>query len=70
MEDELALHDAPGAAEHLAKIKKFALWLKSEMVGKGGAAIGPYLDEGGWMTDVPSGGTGSLSANSRFCNRS
>jgi hypothetical protein len=56
VEDEQALHDAPGAAEHLAKIKKFALWLKSEMVNKGLAANGPYFDEGGWMIDVPSNG--------------
>jgi hypothetical protein len=54
VEDEL--HDAPGAAEHLAKIKKFALWLKSKMVDKGLAANGPYLDESGWMIDVPSNG--------------
>jgi hypothetical protein len=55
-EDELILHDALGAAEHLAKIKKFAFWLKSKMVDKGLAAIGPYLDEGGWYIDVPSNG--------------
>jgi hypothetical protein len=54
VEDEL--HDAPGVAEAAAKIKKFALWLKSEMVNKGLAANGPYLDEGGWMIDVPSNG--------------
>jgi hypothetical protein len=54
VEDEL--HDAPAAAEHFAKIKKFALWLKSEMVSNGLAANGPYLDnESGWMIDVPSG---------------
>jgi hypothetical protein len=52
VEDEL--HDAPGVAEHAAKIKRLALWLKSEMVGKGLAATGPYLDEGGWCIDVPS----------------
>lgn len=54
VDDEL--HDAPGAAEHLAKIKKFALWLKSEMVNKGLVARGPDIDEGGWMIDVPSNG--------------
>jgi hypothetical protein len=54
VEDEL--HDAPGAAEAAAKIKKFAFWLKSEMVNNGLAANGPYLDEGGWCIDVPSGG--------------
>jgi hypothetical protein len=54
VEDEL--HDAPGVAEAAAKIKRFALWLKSEMVNKGLAAVGPYLDEGGWMIDVPSSG--------------
>ena len=56
VEDEL--HDAPGAAEHLAKIKKFALWLKSEMADKGLAAHGPSIDEGGWMISVPSDGGG------------
>ena len=58
MEDELEVHDdvGPGAAEHLAKIKKFALWLKSEMVNKGLAAKGPYLDTSSWMIDVPSSG--------------
>jgi hypothetical protein len=58
VEDEQALHDAPGAAEHLAKIKRFALWLKSEMVNKGLAAHGPDIDEGGWTIDVPSNGGG------------
>jgi hypothetical protein len=58
MGDELQVHDdvRPGTAEHLAKIKKFALWLKSEMVNKGLAANGPYLDPSGWMIDVPSNG--------------
>src|SRR5262249_52822956 len=55
VEEEDALHDAPGAAENLAKIKKFALWLKSEMVNKGLPAVGPYLAEGGWYIDVPTG---------------
>jgi hypothetical protein len=58
VEDEQALHDAPGAAEHLAKIKRFALWLKSEMVNKGLAPHGPDIDEGGWTIDVPSNGGG------------
>jgi len=53
--EEDALHDAPGAAEHLAKHKRFALWLTSEMVNNGLAAVGPYLMEGGWHIDVPSG---------------
>lgn len=52
VEDEL--HDAPAAAEHLAKIKRFALWLRSAMGADGLAANGPYLDESGWMIDVPS----------------
>ena len=52
VEDEL--HDAPGVAAAAAKIKRLALWLKSEMVNKGLAAVGPYLDEGGWCIDVPS----------------
>jgi len=56
MEDELILHDASSAAEHLAKFKKFALWLKSEMVNKGLAANGPHFDEGSWAIDVPSDG--------------
>jgi hypothetical protein len=58
VEDELALHDAPGVAEYLAKIKKFALWLKSEMVNKGLAARGPDIDEGAWQINVPSKGGG------------
>jgi hypothetical protein len=56
VEEKEAWHDAPGAAEHGAKIKKFALWLNSEMVNKGLAANGPYSDEGNWMIDVPSNG--------------
>jgi hypothetical protein len=57
VEDKLILHDAPGAAEHLAKIKKFAFWLKSEMVNKELAADGPDFDEGGsWAICVPSNG--------------
>jgi hypothetical protein len=57
-EDRLEVHDdvGPGAAEHLAKLKRFALWLKSEMVNKGLAANGPYLDTASWMIDVPSNG--------------
>lgn len=57
-EDRLEVHDdvGPGAAEHLAKIKKVALWLKSEMANKGLAAKGPYLDTGSWMINVPSSG--------------
>lgn len=58
MEDEQRLHDAPGVAEHLAKIEKFARWLKSEMVKNGLAATGPDPDEGGWYLDVPSKGGG------------
>jgi len=52
-EDE-QLHDAQGSVEHLVKNKRFAFWLASEMVKKGLAAKGPYLDEGGWGIDVPS----------------
>jgi hypothetical protein len=55
VEDELILHDSRGTAEHLAKFKKCALWLKSEMVNEGLAADGPGFDEGGsWMIQVPS----------------
>ena len=53
-----AWHDAPGAADYGAKTKKFALWLRSEMVKKGLAANGPYADEGNWMIDVPADGGG------------
>src|SRR6478735_6828942 len=53
-----AWHDAPGAADYGAKTKKFALWLKSEMVKMGLAANGPYADEGNWMIDVPADGGG------------
>jgi hypothetical protein len=54
-EEKDALHDAPGAAEHLAKTRKFAFWLKSVMVNKGLPAVDPYLAEGGWHIDVPCG---------------
>lgn len=50
-----ALHDAPGAAGHLVKFKKCALWLVAEMVSKGLAASRPDIDEGCWMFSVPSG---------------
>ena len=53
-----AWHDAPGAADYGAKTKRFALWLKSEMVKKGLAANGPYADEGNWMIDVPANSGG------------
>ena len=57
-QDKLQVHDdvGPGAAEHLAKIKKFAIWLKYEMVNKGLAANGPHLDTSSWVIDVPSNG--------------
>lgn len=58
VDDRLQVHDdvGPGAAEHLAKIKKFTLWMKSEMINEGLAAKGPYLDTGSWMINVPSNG--------------
>jgi hypothetical protein len=49
-----ALHDARGMAAHLAKIKKFALWLEAEFDKKALAAKGPFVDEGGWLFEVPS----------------
>jgi hypothetical protein len=55
-EEKEALHDAPGAAEDGAKTKRFAFWLKSEMVNKGLAVNDPELDEGGWYFAVPPGG--------------
>ena len=51
-----ALHDAIGMAEHLAKIEKFARWLKSKMNDKGIAAKGPFVDESGWIIEAPSNG--------------
>lgn len=51
-----ALHDAPAAAEAGARTRRFAFWLKSEMVNKGLAVNDPELDEGGWMFSVPLGG--------------
>jgi hypothetical protein len=51
-----ALHDALSAAEGGAKTKRFAFWLKSEMVNKGLALNDPKLDEGGWYFAVPPGG--------------
>lgn len=55
-EEKEALHDAPGAAEGGAKTKRFAFWLKSEIVNKGLAVNDPELDEGGWYFAVPPGG--------------
>jgi hypothetical protein len=46
-------HDAPGTGEMLAKRKRFAHWLKGEMVGQGLDAQGPTDDEGGWIITVP-----------------
>ena len=51
-----ALHDAPDATEHGARTKRFAFWLKSEMVNKGLAVNDPELDEAGWCFSVPLGG--------------
>jgi hypothetical protein len=51
-----SLHDAPGAAEDGARTKRFAFWLKSEMVNKGLAVNDPKLDEGGWYYAVPPSG--------------
>lgn len=50
--------NAPGVAEYGAKTKRFALWLKSEMVNKGLAATGPDLDEGGWYINISSNSAG------------
>jgi hypothetical protein len=55
-EEEAALHDALCAAEPLARIRKFAFWLKSAMVAKGLDARGPNLAEGGWDISIPTGG--------------
>ncbi len=55
-EEEQALHDALSAAEPLAKIRRFAFWLKSEMVAKGLNARGPSVAEGGWEISIPTGG--------------
>jgi hypothetical protein len=55
IEDEL--HDAPGAAGPLARTKRFAAWLKSEISDKGMLAFGPSIDETGWIIVVhPVGG--------------
>ena len=51
-----ALHDAPRAAEVGAKTKRFAFWLKSEMVAKGLAVNDPNLQQDGWCFAVPPGG--------------
>jgi hypothetical protein len=53
-----ALHDAFRAAEYGAKTKRFAFWLKSEMVNKGLAVNEPSLNEDGWYFAVPPDGGG------------
>jgi hypothetical protein len=55
VEDEL--HDALGSARELARMKRFALWLKSEIINRGFVAFGPSIDETGWIIIVhPNGG--------------
>ena len=48
------LHDAPGMADHLAKIEKFTVWLKTEMIKAGIVAKGPFVDESCWIIEAPS----------------
>jgi len=43
-------------AEHLAKIKRFVIWLKTEMDKKELASTGPFVDESGWIIEAPSKG--------------
>jgi hypothetical protein len=55
-EEEAQLHDALGAAGYLAKSKRLAFWLKTEMVKGGLNARGPSLAETGWEISIPTGG--------------
>lgn len=55
-EEEAALDDALSAAEPLARIRKFAFWLKSAMVARGLDARGPSVAESGWEISIPTGG--------------
>ncbi len=53
--DDEFIHDEPDeTAERLAKIKKFAIWLKTEMEEHGIATKQMVLDDSGWVFDVPS----------------
>ena len=45
--------DASGAGKALAQRKRFAQWLKAELVKQGVAAEGPTDDEGAWLITVP-----------------
>ena len=47
-------HDALEACRTLAKIKKFALWLRAEINKKELAIKAPILDETGWALELPS----------------
>lgn len=53
---EFEIHDAPGTAEDLVKIRRIVSWLRSEMVSAGLPARTPDFDEGGWTIVVPSNG--------------
>ena len=46
-------HDAPETGQALAQRKRFAQWLKTEIIKHGLAAEGPTEDEGGWIITVP-----------------
>lgn len=46
-------HEAPQAGERLARFKRCADWLASQMKARGVRTIGPETDEGGWMISVP-----------------
>jgi len=53
--DDEFIHDEPDeTSERLAKIKKVALWLKTEMEKLGVATKELVLDPSGWVFDVPS----------------
>lgn len=51
-ESNTVYHDAPGAGEALARRKRFAVWLNTQLVEEGLAAQGPDTDEGGWTISV------------------
>jgi hypothetical protein len=52
-ESDTVYEDSPGAGEALARLKRFAHWLHTELVGVGLPVEQPVHDEGGWLMTVP-----------------
>ena len=70
VEDEAYV--TPGAAEHLAARKRFALWLTSQIIGKGHAARAQTIDKSAWVILVAPSGGGHvyITVGSAGCNES